>query len=270
MSGINPGVMLAVCQVVVEFRDDIGNPPKVISGTGFWVQDKGSDYFITNRHNLDPTLKLGAGSPFRLASAQVQLRLQAPPGEWQASTKLFPVNNLETCVRLHPSADVAALKNPSLTQGTSQFSHSTFTRDELATPQLFVSSVSPMDVASFIGFPGKDGAQWWDQSWNLPISRTVHIASWPRIPFSNSSIPTPDVTLVSGLSFSGSSGSPVLLHRKGIRLGAGLTGGGNVEPKILGIMSGHWWDEEPSSGMFFHSGLSYFTRTTAICELLDA
>src|SRR5690349_17681037 len=37
MSGINPGVLLAVCQVAVDFRDDIGNL-KSILGSGFWVQ----------------------------------------------------------------------------------------------------------------------------------------------------------------------------------------------------------------------------------------
>ena len=70
--------------------------------------------------------------------------------------------------------------------------------------------------------------------------------------------------LFRSLSFSGSSGSPVISHEKGI---PGISG--YVEPKILGIMSGHWWDEEPESGMFFHSGLSYFTRVTSIRELVE-
>lgn len=127
-----------------------------------------------------------------------------------------------------------------------------------------------MDVASFVGFPGNDGKKWWNKKWNLPISRTVHIASWPRIASSNNSIPTLDVMLVSGLSFSGSSGSPIISYEKGIKAGATLSTVSYVAPRILGIMSGHWWNEEPKGGMFFHSGLSYFTRATSIRELLTA
>jgi len=269
MSGINPGVFLAVCRTLVDFRDGIGNL-KSISGTGFWVRNGENDCFVTNRHNVDPTLKLGEATRFRLERVRLQLRLQITPGNWRPDTSFVAVDNLETCLRLHPSADVAVLNNPSLPSDNPLLGHSTFNLGELGTQQFLLESVHPMDVASFVGFPGKDGKAWWDKKWNLPISRTVQIASWPRIAFTNDSIPTTDVLLVSGLSFSGSSGSPVISHEKGIRLGPGLSGGSYVEPTILGIMSGHWWDEEPEEGMFFHSGLSYLTRVTSIRELLDA
>lgn len=269
MSGIHPGVFLAVCRIAVSFRDDLGNP-KAISGTGFWVRNGENDCFVTNRHNLDPAMKLGSTTSYRLEKAALQLRLNNPPGNWRPDTCFVDVANLGHSLRLHPTADVAAFINPSLPIENPMMGHSTFNLDELGTQQFLVDSVNPMDVASFVGFPGKDGKPWWDKKWALPIARTTHIASWPRVAFTHDSIPTSDVLLVSGLSFSGSSGSPVLLHEKGIKVGGGLIGGNYVEPKIIGIMSGHWWDEEPSSGMFFHSGLSYLTRVTSIRELLEA
>jgi hypothetical protein len=269
MSGINPGVFLAVCRMLVDFRDDIGNS-KTISGTGFWVRSREKDCFVTNRHNVDPAMKLGPTTKFRLEKVSLQLRLQITPGNWRPDTCFAGVENLQSCLRLHASADVAALVNPSLLTENPMMGHSTFTLDELGTREFLMESVNPMDVASFVGFPGRDGKAWWDKKWNLPISRTAHIASWPRVAFTHDSIPTSDVLLVSGLSFSGSSGSPVISHEKGIKVGSGLSGSGYVEPKILGIMSGHWWDEEPQTGTFFHSGLSYFTRVTSIRELVEA
>ena len=267
MSGINPGVFLAVSRIKVHFRDDIGNP-KVIFGTGFWVRNEKDDYFVTNRHNLDPTLKLGTETKFRVEKVYLQLRAQNPPGNWRPETSFVAVENFDRCLRLHSSADVAVLRNPLLPSDNPLLGHSTFNLEELGTQQFLRESINPMDVASFVGFSGKDGNEWWDKKWVLPISRTVHIASWPRIAFATDSIPTSDVLLVSGLSFSGSSGSPVISHQKGIPID--LPGASYMEPKILGIMSGHWWDEEPSERMFHHSGLSYFTRVTSIRELLNA
>ena len=74
--------------------------------------------------------------------------------------------------------------------------------------------------------------------------------------------------LVSGLSFSGSSGSAVISHEKGIRLGVGLSGSNYVEPKLVGIMSGHWWNDEKQDA-FQHSGLSYLTSSIAIIDLFN-
>lgn len=201
----------------------------------------------------------------------LQLRKQTTPPGWLPETFFVSVANLDKCVHCHELADVAVLENPALPTPHPVVSHSTFTLEELATEQFLTESVGPMDVASFIGFPGRNGKQWWDQRWDLGIARTVNLASYPGIPFTNENIRTADVGLVSGLSFSGSSGSPIISHQKGIeglQFGNPLTGGMYIKPRILGIMSGHWWDEEPQADMFQHSGLSYFTRATAIRELL--
>jgi hypothetical protein len=87
--------------------------------------------------------------------------------------------------------------------------------------------------------------------------------------FEHPSIDTGDAGLVSGLSFAGASGSPLLSHEKR----GGSTGYGEpsfddhvAESKVIGIMSGHLLAEQ--GGLFDHSGLSYFTRAPSIEALI--
>jgi hypothetical protein len=166
MSGINPGVFLAVCRVLVDFHDGIGNA-RTISGTGFWVRSGGNDCFVTNRHNLDPSIKLGATTQLRLKGVSLQVRLQSTPGNWRPDTCFVAVDNLEGSLKLHPSADVAALVNPSLRPDNAMIGHSTFNFEELGSRKFLMESVNPMDVASFVGFPGREGRPCWDKNWNL-------------------------------------------------------------------------------------------------------
>jgi hypothetical protein len=264
MSGINQEILTAVCRLKVHFADDIGNTKEVL-GTGFWVKVGKVYAFVTNKHNIDPALKLGAATNFQLAKIEIQLRRKI--GQTLFPTvSFFAVRDIERSLRIHPTADVAALFNPSI--DVSGFGFNWFSVQELATQEFLSSSVSAMDIASFLGYPGLSGKHWWDEQWQLAVARVVNIASWPAIPFTNAGIKTSDVTLVSGLSFSGSSGSPIILHEKGIRVGKGLTGPTYIEPKVIGIMSGHWWGQESPDDIFFHSGLSYFTRSPRILDLL--
>lgn len=265
MSGINPTIFTAVCRLKAHFADDIGNSKQVV-GTGFWVKDGENPFFVTNKHNIDPTLKLGNNTPFKLSRLEIQLRRQIG-NKLLPQVSFFTVSNVTQALRIHPTADVAILFNPSVK--TPDFGFNWFSVHELASTEFLSNSVAAMDIASFIGYPGLSGKQWWDEQWQLAIARVANIASWPAIPFTNAGIKTSDVTLVSGLSFSGSSGSPIILHQKGIKTGEGLTGGSYVEPKVIGIMPGHWWGSESPDDIFFHSGLSYFTRASAILELLN-
>jgi hypothetical protein len=138
---------------------------------------------------------------------------------------------------------------------------------ELATQETLATRLSMADLVTFIGFPrGPDKVPWFDTAAHLPIGRLAGLASRPDTPFTNPQIPTADVTLVSGLSFRGSSGSPVVSH---IKHAAGIGHAQQfAEPMVLGIMSGHWWDEQIEPSLFHHSGLSYFTRATSIRALL--
>lgn len=85
------------------------------------------------------------------------------------------------------------------------------------------------------------------------------------MPFTNPAIQSGNVCLVSGLSFSGSSGSPVLLHQKGI---PSVRDHHFVPPKIMGIMYGHWWEVSETPEMLRHSELPYFTRADSVTSLL--
>lgn len=205
----------------------------------------------------------------RLSEVEIEYRFQEYPGNWRPEREFVRVEDIESSLVMHDGADVAVFRNPSLIPSDPRYSNNAFPILDIATQEFLQNSVNPMDIASFVGFPGKDGKHWTDRKWGLPISRTGHISSWPKLAFENDSIPTTDTMLISGLSFSGSSGSPVILHEKGIKAAPPLVGT-HVSPKIIGIMSGHWWNEEPSQDMFVHSGLSYLTRATAIRELLDA
>lgn len=168
------------------------------------------------------------------------------------------------------SSDAAIIRDPIFSDdlGSYKFGKQ-IKKEDLADSSFFKDKVAMMDIASFIGFPGTGDSIWWDDQFNFPIARVINIASLPTIPFSNEAIPTEDTLLVSGLSFSGSSGSVVLLHEKGVRAGQGLKNPAYVPPKVLGIMSGHWRELNSEPKMFSHSGLSYFTRSTSILELME-
>lgn len=275
MSGINSELFTAVSQLRACFEDGL-NTPKNIIGTGFWLKFNDKNVFVTNKHNLDPTLKLGNHTPYKLKKIEIQLRktndvkliLDNPP-----EPHFFEVDTFDKSLQFHTDADVALLIDP-IFDSAIGFSFNWFSFADLATEQFLSDSVFAMDIASFIGYPGttiKDKQRkLWDMKWHLPVARVCNIASWPKVSFQNPGIMTSDVCLVSGLSFLGSSGSPIILHEKGIRTSGGLSGGNYVAPKILGIMSGHWWNEESHEDFFFHSGISYFTRSTSILELLAA
>lgn len=269
MSGINPGVAYDVCRLRVMFVDNIGNP-KNISGTGFWLKHKGGKAFVTNKHNVDPALKLGADTLFSLHSLEIELRKFAPGKVPTSETKFVPIDMCKSIVQFSPHADAVVIFNPVYSSAPGEFrSAEVLSSKNLANVDFLSQKLAMMDMASFIGFAGNQTSQWWDQTWNLGIARTVNIASVPDIPFTHQDIQTTDVTLVAGLSFSGSSGSVVISHEKGIKPGAELSRSDYVPPKIIGIMSGHWWDDQQKPGMFTHSGLSYFTRSTTILSLLS-
>jgi len=188
MSGIAPSVVFHVNQIEVSFKDDIGND-KQIQGTGFWIDKNGRHYFVTNAHNIEPRMKLGPDTKFRLAKLKIRLRVQMC-GQWLQQTTLCEVDIGHSHVCGHPTADVAVLENITFIEREPSVTYSCFKFEDLATQAFLENSLNPMDIASFIGFPGKTGIVWYDELWNLPIARTVNVASYPKIGFTNSSIPT--------------------------------------------------------------------------------
>jgi hypothetical protein len=266
--GINPDLLFSTTQIEARFRDDLGNSRSIL-GTGFFLKTRGAtDLFITNRHNLDPSLSKSLRDSHRLESARLRLRRHAGL-HWQRETQWAELDLRGSRILHSGTADVSAIANLTFVERPTDFTYFPIRTSDLANQALFSAKVFVMDLVSFIGFPGDVDSYWWDTEWNLPIARLASLSSRPHVPFNNPSISTADTTLVAGLSFSGSSGSMVLLHEKGI------PPGDIVDPMytpatIIGIMSGHWWEPGQEPSMFRHSGLSYYTRSTSILDLIAA
>ena len=243
MSGIDVArVAYGTSMVRSTFADDIGNL-KVIVGTGFWLAlNPKNPIFITNRHNFDPTMKLGSRTKFSLHKVEIQLRQVDDQGGWLSETEFFSIWNPVESIHFAQDTDCAIVANFSWEYRKPDFRCGVVTMksDEIADQDFFCTKLKMKDHISFVGFPGGISAPWFDVSRQLPIARSASIASMPEIPVENPSIPTKDVTLVSGMSFAGSSGSPVFSLQKGIPLAGGVDHDAYAPPRLIGIMSGHF------------------------------
>lgn len=268
MSNIDARSLLGISRIKTVFKTELGDE-KSGFGTGFWVSLPSSDYvFVTNRHNVDPKLYLGANTAYELTRVEIELR-ETKDGNPTANVKFFELAEPRKQILLSDEADCAII--------TMKFGVPTepfkiiaaFSINDLADDSWLSNEVFITDSASFIGYPSRDGVIWWDEKWNFPIARLATISSPPSITYTNRMIKTADTVLVCGLSFSGSSGSPVMIHggqvTRPIEHG---TSSYYLHPKIIGIMSGHWWEPSETPSMFKHSGLSYFTRSPSIRSLL--
>jgi hypothetical protein len=228
--------------------------------------------FVTNRHNVDPSLKFPDEEDLELLSLEMELR-QWKDAKETPQTKFFPVELSTSGLRYSHSADCAILVDPSMEgRDLSAYPNASIIKSkDLVTPQAFDAGlVDPMEPAVFLGFPGSGGRQWWDDVWNMPVARQCLLASVPRIPFTNQYVRTKDTILVSGLSFSGASGSPVFLPPRGLAPGGDIHDP-NWRPVLLvGLMTGHFWEPDATPEMFKHTGLSYMTRSSSIWDLLRA
>lgn len=264
MSGIPKDVIKCIFRIACTFECNIGNEPRTVIGTGFFSIKNKHDVlvFVTNKHNLDPTLKLGSETTYRLAKISIY------------GKNGHPITLLRYNIQSSETADVSILYNIVIDQ-KEDFSPIPFLLTGIADQEYIEEKISIMDMASFIGFPGKNNVFWWDEHNNRPIARMVSISSYHD--YSNSRINTTDIMLVNGLSFSGSSGSPIFLHQKGVFINSGpgikIDNAGYVPPMLIGIMSGHFHDpvstqKNQLTGLE-HSGLSYFTKSTVIRQLID-
>jgi hypothetical protein len=264
MRNLNPEIVFSIAQIFSTFVDSLGNR-RTVSGTGFLLAvDTSFKVFVTNRHNLDPTLKLT--SDFSLQHLEIRLRHKSPDG-WSADTKMTSVDLQRTRIVHSLGADVSLVVTPKFLNLPPQHTLYAINTTNLADQSFFAEKVAITDLLSFVGYPGSGNTKWWDEKWQTPVARLASQASAPQFPFTNAGISTSDVSLVSGLSFAGSSGSMVLLHDKGVPPGV-IDDPAYAPGTIVGLMSGHWWDSAKDPEIFRHSGLSYYTRSTSILELI--
>lgn len=272
MSIISDHVVFAVNRVMTIF-DNPSAPlaPCPRSATGFWVSDtQRRKAFILNKHSVSPALAFREPNGLSLKEISLELRFSTKIGnqvsfgsEIEEETKFFKVNNFTQSLIIHETADCAALIDPELVSEQNSYIPIPLRIEDIANQAFLASQANIMDLAFFIGYPGNQGL--WDEKRVLPIARLSSLASMPHMSFTNSLIETADVGLVAGLSFGGSSGSPLWLRSEP-----------GVEPKLIGLMSGHSevvdnekYELRDNKGtVFTHMGLSWYTRSTAILELL--
>ena len=61
-------------QIRITFSDEIGNV-KTASGTGFWIGRENGVFFVTNAHNLNPSMHKSL-EKFELTKLEILLRLK--------------------------------------------------------------------------------------------------------------------------------------------------------------------------------------------------
>ena len=212
---IPSGVALGVNRIVTTFGDvGVSN---TISGSGFWLETyEKKSVFVTNRHNVDPDLRPRTKG---YKTTNVRIELRTDPDGADPRVETFRIANLNRCLFVSEKADCAILMDPSL-EGFAEPFQLWMTASEwyLAGDHDDVWRWLDIgDLATFIGFAGGGAdakSRWWDQKRSFPIGRLASLSSHPGVAFEHPSIVTADAGLVSGLSFAGASGSPLLSHAK--------------------------------------------------------
>lgn len=259
MSGISSAIAFGVTRVVTTFAHEDGTEIKN-QGTGFWVRgSKDEIALVTNRHNVDSALKYDTS----VALKKIEIELRENPTklseDFTSNTVFFEIANPERFIFPDDGSDVAVHPAIKVKKGLDLFISSPVVHiKDLAEVSEFDSTINMMDIVSFVGFP----RDWYDLGANLPIARIASISSIPSKPFKNKYI-SGNLVLVAGLSFEGSSGSPVISHEKGINPSTGIVVNSFRPARVVGIMAGHLKNER-----YEHAGLSYFYKSTSILSAL--
>lgn len=115
MKGIEQNILFYITRLKAVFSDEL-NEPITILATAFWVSNKkGEKIFITNKHNIDPTLKKGDDTLFKLKSLYIELRKQINEnGKSRITyeTKFFEVRNPIDELKVSDTADCAIIVDP--------------------------------------------------------------------------------------------------------------------------------------------------------------
>ena len=270
------GILKSAVRLRSSFVDGVGKET-IVNGTGFFILMEPEESFclVTNLHLVDARLVKGEKTDLMLTSVEVMFRSKADHLQL-SETKFIAIKNpkkfwtLGSEKSLIDGSDVAIYHNPEFTESPDGNFIDAISESDLASHEYFFDCVRPMDQISFVGFPGSNGQKWWDTKLELAVSRPGWISSLTDGYFSNDAILTSNVVLVSGLSFSGSSGSIVVFHPKTMsKFKDGVMEEEPVEAKVIGIMSGHFDGGQNMHNVSQHSGLSYFTRSSSIQEILS-
>jgi hypothetical protein len=130
--------------------------------------------------------------------------------------------------------------------------HWHFGIEQLATPETF-KTIDPFDLVCYSGFPGQH-----DKLANRPIIRSGHIASDPQYDYSWDKNYRGQCVAYEGFSFEGSSGSPIIAPRRGMK-----SIPNSRHEYLIGVNAGHIKDSDG------HKGISYFYKSTVILEIIE-
>ena len=260
-------IFQSVIRIKSEFTDDLGNI-KVGIGTGFAIHHENQYVIVTNRHMLDYSY-LTLDKKFSLSKLIFWCRTLDNSNLECAPTE-FKVDLSKTNIISHPTTDLSIVIHPHFLNCTNLPDVTPIPSTFIADKIFFEKTLSTLDSCAFIGYPSSKKAEWWDTHLGLPIARLANLASRPGNEFRNEAIQRTHIQLVAGFSFSGSSGSPIYsLGSGGFRTKTGFLQLPNgIEPKLIGIMAGHFKDDASPPEMLQHTGLSYFISSDAILELL--
>ena len=250
-------VLYSAYRINVEHANAAGDK-KIISGTAFYVR-KGTELFlITNRHNVDAPMKdikYAGYKPvgFTLSGYFDGIHLVANVASQEIWIG-YPANDEEDVAAIQ-ATNVGFVVEPPAEMITTFIDHT-----KIAT----AADLSKIDVCDMVALPGYP--DFYDRNGNRPIMRVGTIASDPDSDYCDSAMKPGRRIAYEAFSSAGSSGSPVFALAKGVRVGAGLSGGNFRDLRLIGVNAGHL---EGRDGMgFHHAGISYCFKSTCILDAM--
>ena len=261
--GIDNSFLYAVSQIKVLFSNGKPDETMQCDGTGFFIKKGKKEFFITNRHVLDPERSEDmAGKGYSIT----QIVLDHRNYDLTANKPLSEERVVKQChwfFAENDFDDIACIINIEY-YNESVVRKVNIDFNMLATSDMFLNSFTICDMLAFIGFPRDQ----YDDMHKLPIVRCGIISSDPRINYPVHGSDMGNAVAYETFSTPGSSGSPVFALQKGIQLGNGLTGSADFyrPVKLIGINTGH--KNDPNTGV--HSQLSYFYRSDRIIAIIEA
>ena len=251
----------ATNRIDVQFNN--GAETKTDSGSGFWVvNEDGSAVFITNRHVVDMAYrdKKYVGQGYRIAGLTILTHSTDP-----CNREVLVNSDGDIDIRVHTSycVDIAILIP---NQSDRRMLPSSAFQLKFLADQLYFESLPWGAQITFTSFQ-----EFQDKITLKPILRTGVISSDPQDDYSSDFIDRKSALLLEALSFSGSSGSPILANAYGISLNQSHSSWdiGYRKVKVIGIMSGHFREEDKVDQKFRHAGLSYCHKSTLLLEMLS-
>jgi hypothetical protein len=268
-NGLGNQALYAAFRITSHFRLRDTSDVLTKMGTAFFVTNlRGKNCIVTNRHILDAGYNEPAG---KYLGAVLHSVLVEGFSAAEGGVMSLPVAPISLEVMVQSSAlsfppdyfeDVACFIDPKVIvrHGGDASIHFFLKHEELADDAWIESQLSVCDFVAFPGFP-----PWHDKLALRPILRTGTISSDPRTNYSDERIAKGRRVAYEAFSFGGSSGSPIFATQKGFQATGGITVTGFREAKVVGINAGHL---EGDFGA--HSGVSYFIKSSAILNLIDA